>query len=79
MACRGPGATRRAVRRELDATSGERSGGDGTLADRRSGERVAAGLGEELKANREIWRWIAAGALALLLIEWALYRRPRVG
>jgi Ca-activated chloride channel homolog len=40
------------------------------------GERLAAGLGDELKANREVWRWVAAAALALLLLEWAFYRRP---
>lgn len=42
-----------------------------------TGERRMAGLGEELRANREVWRWVAAAALALLLLEWYLYRRPQ--
>lgn len=33
------------------------------------------GLAAELKSNREIWRWLAAAALALLALEWMLYRR----
>lgn len=42
-----------------------------------TGEEVATGLGGELRANREIWRWLAAAALLILILEWALYRRPQ--
>lgn len=41
------------------------------------GERQAGGLGGELRSNREVWRWLAAAALAILMLEWFLYRRPR--
>jgi hypothetical protein len=40
------------------------------------GIETAEGLGTELRANREIWRWLAAAALLVLLAEWYLYRRP---
>lgn len=42
-----------------------------------TGEQIATGLGNELRANREIWRWLAAAALLILIMEWVLYRRPQ--
>ncbi len=39
------------------------------------GEIRPGGLGSELRANREIWPWIAAVALLLLMIEWWAYQR----
>ncbi len=40
-----------------------------------SGETETAGLDAELRTNREIWKWFAAAALALLVAEWVFYRR----
>lgn len=39
------------------------------------GELSRRGLGAELRTNREIWKWLALGALAILTLEWFLYRR----
>lgn len=40
-----------------------------------AGAKTEAGLSEELRANREIWPWIAWVALAALLVEWGLFQR----
>lgn len=49
----------------------------GSLRTDSTGEEFATGLGNELRANREIWRWLAAAALLILILEWVLYRRPQ--
>ncbi|MFH5802885.1 VWA domain-containing protein [Alienimonas sp. DA493] len=40
-------------------------------------EVAVAASGEEVAADRPLWRWLAAGALVLLLAEWwVFHRRP---